>query len=245
MIIFSISSSPGNFGTKMYNFLFEKHGLPIHYQTIKIMDQAHLESVLNFFELSDEIRGMSVSMPFKEKVAKRYQVGKPCGDLEIFPQVNTLNTLVKDSGVVSGYSTDVAFFSQFRKCLPLGCPVTIYGSGSMAKLAEYYFAKYNHPISKLTGRSAPHDNENFLRDSPVAFINATPAIIDSWLSDTSSVPFLLDLPVRHDLLSWEKRPGWMNGVTCAMLQFQYQFLAYTGSFIDMVEIESAYQTLFH
>lgn len=244
MIIFSISGSPGTFGTKMYNHLFKRYGLDVYYQTLRVTSDFHLMHVLDLFECSDEIRGMSISMPYKAKIATHYPLRKACGDLEIFSEINSLNTLVKYVDGIAGYSTDLAFFSEFRKLLPLKFPILIYGTGSMASTAEYYYTYHNHPVLKLPRNSTVGDDDLIHASDSVAFINATPAKIEELIPKTSSIPYLLDLPVRHDWTFDHKRSGWIDGITCAKLQFKYQFLAYTGLHIDISEINSAYQAIF-
>ena len=60
----SISSTPGNTGSKFHNFHYKKLKLNNVYVPIKLNNLSNI----NFLKDNDSIGGFSVSMPFKEKI---------------------------------------------------------------------------------------------------------------------------------------------------------------------------------
>ena len=63
-IFFSVSSNPGNTGTKLHNSCYEILGLNCIYLPLKITKLNSVKQIL----LNLNFRGCSVSMPFKEKL---------------------------------------------------------------------------------------------------------------------------------------------------------------------------------
>ena len=122
----SLASRPGNFGTRLHNFLYARLNLNFFYKSFTTGDLRG--AVAGIRALG--IRGCAISMPFKEDVM-------PCLD-RIEPsaaRIDAVNTIVNDAGVLTGLNTDyVAIQRVFAdQAIPLDARVCVAGSGGMAK----------------------------------------------------------------------------------------------------------------
>src|SRR3990172_6053257 len=95
----SVAARPSNFGTTIHNAVFRKLGLNFIYTAFGITDIAG--AVVGVRALG--IRGCSVSMPFKEAVIPYLDALDPAART-----IGAVNTVVNDSGRLTGYNTDIA-----------------------------------------------------------------------------------------------------------------------------------------
>lgn len=242
-LILSLSEKPGIFGTRIYNRLFRELGMGYFYQTIRVDSQEHLNRIFDLFDVTDELHGMSISMPYKGFAAERFTNRGICAGLDQLEHVNSVNTIAKDvGGRIESYSTDTAFFSTFDTMLARGSRICILGSGSMARLACEYFMHKGH-ICEIVERRQASSLGSKIKAGVDAFINCTPVLLEELGLDFNSEHRVLDLPVRYSH-PWQGQSHIMTGDLCALEQIFWQFKIYTGCEVSRSEFSEVYNELF-
>lgn len=94
----SLSSRPSNFGTTLHNGCYEELGLNFAYKAFGVSDIA--AAITGVRALN--IRGCSISMPFKETVIPYLDALD-----ETARAVGAVNSIVNEAGRLTGYNTDV------------------------------------------------------------------------------------------------------------------------------------------
>ncbi|WP_026166830.1 shikimate 5-dehydrogenase [Novosphingobium nitrogenifigens] len=122
----SLSGRPGNAGSRLHNHLYDALGLDYVYKAFTTTD---LPAAIGGIRALG-IRGAAISMPFKEAVIPLLDRLDPTA-----AGIESVNTIVNDDGVLSGYNTD---YSAVRDLLAAGPadparPFVLRGSGGMAK----------------------------------------------------------------------------------------------------------------
>ncbi len=107
-LFISVSSSPGKFGETVHNSAFRFHKLNYVYKAIRAVNIRQVVKSLR--EL--DIRGCSVSMPFKEKII-------PCLDKvdSLAKRAGAVNTVLNKNNKLIGYNTDVYGATQALKSI--------------------------------------------------------------------------------------------------------------------------------
>jgi hypothetical protein len=93
----SLASRPGNFGTRLHNFLYAAMDLNYLYKAFTITD---LKSAIAGIRAL-AIRGCAISMPFKEEAMQYLDHIDPSA-----ARIRAVNTIVNDDGVLTGFNTD-------------------------------------------------------------------------------------------------------------------------------------------
>jgi shikimate dehydrogenase len=137
VLCMSLSSRPGNFGTRFQNYLYEALGLNFAYKAFTTDD---LEGAVRGIRAL-KIRGCAISMPYKEKVIQYLDELDPSAK-----RIGAVNTVVNDQGFLRAYNTDyIAVYQLLKKNgVSISASVALFGSGGMAKaiaaaLAELQF----------------------------------------------------------------------------------------------------------
>lgn len=120
----SLSARPGNFGSRFHNRLYELTGLDFVYKAFSSTD---LPAAIAGIRALD-IRGCAVSMPFKEAVIPLLDGLAPSA-----AAIDSVNTIVNDSGVLTGHNTDYAAVAQLIGDIDPATRFVLRGSGGMAK----------------------------------------------------------------------------------------------------------------
>ncbi|MDB6110064.1 MAG: Shikimate dehydrogenase substrate binding domain protein [Pedosphaera sp.] len=122
----SLSTRPGNFGTRLHNFLYARLDLDFFYKSFTTDNLRNAVEGISALG----IRGCAISMPFKEEVMPLLDRIEPSA-----ARIDAVNTIVNDSGVLTGLNTDyVAIQRVFvERSIPLDARVCVAGSGGMAK----------------------------------------------------------------------------------------------------------------
>lgn len=136
----SLASCPGNLGVTLHNAAYETLGLNFVYKACGISDLAGALTGVRALN----IRGCSVSMPFKEMAIPLLD-----GLHDTARLIGAVNTIVNDSGKLTGYNTDAA---GARKALESICAkpsdtVLLLGAGGAAR--AIVFALREMGFSKL------------------------------------------------------------------------------------------------
>lgn len=124
-VCMSLSARPGNAGSRLHNWLYDRYGLDYLYKSFTTND---LPAAVGGIRALG-IRGCAISMPFKEAVI-------PLLDgLEASARaIDSVNTIVNDDGVLTGYNTDyVAVRALVEQRMARPMPFVLRGSGGMAK----------------------------------------------------------------------------------------------------------------
>jgi shikimate dehydrogenase len=122
----SLSTRPGNFGTRFHNFLYRNLRLNFVYKAFTTRD---LPAAIGGIRALG-IRGCAVSMPFKETCIAFLDELTPSAQ-----GIKSVNTIVNTDGHLTAYNTDyLAVFSllQSRK-VSTNLTFALLGSGGMAK----------------------------------------------------------------------------------------------------------------
>ena len=140
-ICLSISSSPGKFGETVHNAGYEFHKINYIYKAIKVQNLRKTISSLR--ELN--IKGCSVSMPFKEMVIKHLDRLDP-----LVKKTGAVNTILNEKNKLIGFNTDVNGASKALRFLNIKSnnTVLILGAGGVSR--AIIIALRNMGVRKIT-----------------------------------------------------------------------------------------------
>lgn len=122
----SMSGRPSNIGTRFHNRLYDELGLNYVY---KAFSPRNLEEAVAGIR-GLPIRGAAVSMPFKERVIPMLDKMDASA-----AAIDSVNTIVNDDGVLTGYNTDYAAVASLLNShgVPTNYTIAVRGSGGMGK----------------------------------------------------------------------------------------------------------------
>jgi shikimate dehydrogenase len=119
----SLAARPGNHGNRFHNFLYAELGLNFLYKSFTSSDiGATIAGVRSL-----GIRGVSVSMPYKESCMPFLDALDPSA-----AAIDSVNTIVNADGVLTGYNTDYLAVRALLADVPRAS-FAVRGSGGMAK----------------------------------------------------------------------------------------------------------------
>lgn len=122
----SLAARPGNHGNRFHNYLYAELGLNFIYKSFSSSDIGATIGGIR----SLGIRGVGVSMPYKESCMPFLDRIDPSA-----AAIDSVNTIVNDDGVLTGYNTDyIAVRSLLAdNALDTTMPFALLGAGGMAK----------------------------------------------------------------------------------------------------------------
>lgn len=170
-LYFSISSSPGNFGTILYNTAFNELGVDAIYKPLKLERKNNLSFayLLESLFLLDTFSGLSISMPFKKDAINWCDVIEEKSQI-----VGNINTFVVRGEKGYGYNTDVIGFERSnREILENAKSAVIVGNGAAAESIKYVLGKYSicfismSSRERLTQQNSVNDFDWLINCSPV------------------------------------------------------------------------------
>lgn len=124
VLCISLAARPGNHGNRFHNHLYDQLGLNFLYQSFSSSDiGATIAGVRSL-----GIRGVSVSMPYKESCIEHLDALDPSA-----AAIDSVNTIVHDDGVLTGYNTDYLAVRELVRDVPGDLRFALRGSGGMAK----------------------------------------------------------------------------------------------------------------
>jgi shikimate dehydrogenase len=241
----SLAARPGNFGTRLHNFLYARLGLNFVYKSFSTTDLK--SAVAGIRALA--IRGCAVSMPFKEEVMAYLDRIEPSA-----ARISAVNTIVNDAGVLTGLNTDYTAIQRVfgDKEIPREARVGVGGSGGMAKAIVSALddcgyrnvtitARNEHSGRGLAQKYAYAWQENWAEGKTFdVLVNATPV---GMAPDAAACPcpegliqvatYVVDavaMPVKTRLIQAAERLGkvTVNGFEITVIQSLEQFKLYTG-----------------
>jgi len=137
----SISEKSGNFGTTLHNSLYKELNLDFIYKSFSIKNIR--DAIIAVRTLN--IKGCSVSMPFKEDVI--YYLDEID---ELSKSIGAVNTIVNNDGKLKGYNTDVYGAIESIKYSKVKKTDSIFMLGSGGAAKAYLFALKKLGIKKIT-----------------------------------------------------------------------------------------------
>lgn len=238
----SLSTRPGNFGSRFHNRLYELTGLDFVYKSFSTTD---LPAAVGGIRALN-IRGCAISMPFKEAVIALLDGLAPSA-----AAIDSVNTIVNDDGVLTGHNTDYGAVVDLLRDIDPATRFVLRGSGGMAKavaaaLRDSGFADgtivarnraAGEPLATLYGyRWAPE-----LAEGAALLINVTPLGMTGTDADALSFPaeMIADCTVAFDVVQYPPETPFLRtareagkrcitGTEVATLQALQQFILYTG-----------------
>ena len=148
----SISKNPGTSGSKFHNTGYRLLNLNYLYLPLKFNSLDNLRIILTKLN----IRGCSVSMPFKEKIVRLL-------DLKDISTIKTssANTLVCKNGIIKGYNTDYYAIKKIIKKIDLkkNDSILLLGNGGVARTIYEYIKKIKIKKIYLCARDVSKFND--------------------------------------------------------------------------------------
>jgi shikimate 5-dehydrogenase len=231
-LILSVSNRPGNFGRRLYGELFRHLDIDALYLPRRLGSPGEFDTLFDLFLETEVIKGMSVSMPFKQRALVRALAAEfPCSS-EV-----AINTMVRDGDRRSAHLTDADIYKRFFATYAQDARrVLVYGSGAMAALAGVAATEHGLVTESIDRNSTPQDVAAMMgaagdRAQPAStlLVNATPLP-----RRELPIPYLaflafLDLPViLDDTRDFEG----LNGFEATIIQFSRQASLYTSTQLD-------------
>lgn len=260
-IFLSASSNPGKFGEVVHNTGFKADKLNYLYKAIKI---SKIKSLINTIRLYN-IKGCSISMPFKVSVIKYLDKLDP-----IAKKVQAVNTIVNDGKKLIGFNTDIFAVNKILKHLKINKSnsVLITGSGGMARATIVALKEKNIKNIFITGRNIlrvkslarkfdlifiEYNQRNYFEAD--VFINTTP--VGMKLNDDklpiskdalSNFKKVIDVVVKQKdtaLIKEAKKRKllYADGVSLTFFQAFRQYEIYTGKKAPSKIMFESYKTL--
>jgi shikimate dehydrogenase len=255
-VCISLAGRPSDLGTRFHNRLYAELGLDYLYKAFTTDDLAG--AVRGVRALG--IRGCSVSMPFKTAIIPLLDsVEDSAGDID------AVNTVVNDDGVLTGSNTDVEAVAALlvEHDLDRGMRVVIRGSGSMASAVSAAFSRTGFEHVTLWARNveagamlAERDGHRFSEDDPDdadLLVNGTPigmsgpdedglSFDPDLIRGATAVFDVVALPVRTPLVRAAEAAGLavVTGAEVHALQAALQFERYTGVRLSRDQVDRAH-----
>jgi shikimate dehydrogenase len=250
----SISSNPGNFGNNFHNIGYEILNLNYIYKSFKFNSIENLPRIIRDLN----IKGCSVSMPFKQKVISKLD---ELSDDAL--KSNSVNTILNSNNYLKGFNTDCyGFFETFRELnLSKENSVLIFGSGGVT--SSIVFKLFDTGYKNLTVVSRNDDAVEGLKlkfkglkskklDDEFGnidlFVNATPLGMKGYSSELllkllkASAPVkAFDLVVSNSKTDFiesciQKGIQYKTGIEMTIKQACQQFKIYTSYEAPLKEI---------
>ncbi|MDR2445849.1 MAG: shikimate dehydrogenase [Treponema sp.] len=135
----SIAGSIGGMGVRMHNEAFRVNGLAYTY--VSFEPSGAREAIAAMRAMG--IRGLGVTMPFKEQVIPFLDALDPVSE-----EIGAVNTIINDGGKLTGYNTDVyGAVNALREAVdPTGKQIVILGAGGGAKTLVWALKQYTADI---------------------------------------------------------------------------------------------------
>ena len=216
---YSISQYPGKTGKYFYSSFFNLHKLDNIYIPLGSENFHH-----TFTEVLSEASGISISMPFKQKVIS-YLDEKD----QNVSEHNSCNTVKIDNKNLIGYNCDLEGVVSLSKYLLPSHSISILGDGCMGKMFAKYLAEYKPNVfsRSLNNWHLRHDNFDVI-------INCTSLGTSSIESPLNEIPektkIVFDLSLRDNNLKkmcFEKTVQYIEGIEFYKAQFLRQYSIYT------------------
>ncbi len=242
----SLAARPSSIGTRFHNHLYGQLGLDFVYKAFTTTDLAAAIGGIRALG----IRGVGVSMPFKEDVIALVD---SMDDSAL--AITSVNTIVNTDGHLRAYNTDyLAVVTLLReRAVPTGAPFAVIGSGGMARAVVAALRDSGFADGVVVARNEPAGRS--LADEygfgwraevgtyrPALIVNATPIgmaggpeahdlPVPAEVVDAATTVFdVVAMPPETPLLARARAHGAsvITGAEVMALQAVEQFVLYTG-----------------
>ena len=156
----------------MHNVAFSKSGIDGIYLKFDTMDLEHIEDVIREYD----VRGINVTLPHKTSIIGH--LDRIDTDAE---HIGAVNTVVNDSGRLTGYNTDIDGIDialQKAGFDPKDKKALIMGYGGAAKACTYFLMKNGCDVT-ITGRDQRR-GERMSKEMGCEFVSRDPDDIDHY-----------------------------------------------------------------
>lgn len=250
----SLAARPSNHGVRFHNWLYAELGLNYLYKAVAPTDiKAAVAGIRGL-----DIRGAAVSMPYKQDVIALIDELH-----ESAARIHAVNTIVNDSGRLTGYNTDYVAVAKLLESHEVDpqLKVAVRGSGGMANavvaaLADHGMKGVVVARNKATGPAlaqryewdyspeVPEDAQMLVNVTPLGMNGneaATQAFTDAEIERAKVVFDVVAFPVRTPLIEKAEALGipTINGGEVVALQAAEQFVLYTGVRPTDAQVEAA------
>jgi len=242
----SISTKPGNTGSKFHNTLYRYFDMNCLYFPLKVKNVSSIKKILIDFNIA----GCSVSMPFKKLVINK--VNKL--DKSAFLTKN-INTILNKKNKLIGYNTDYfAALKIFSKKIKKKNGIVILGDGAVARTLYIALKKLKFKNIFLCSRKKRYQDWNLKNNDKIinwnernnlktnTLVNATPI----GMSHLNYLPIkkpslknfnnIVDLTINSNnklkKVSNKLKIKYIDGYEFALNQALKQFKIYTQKKID-------------
>lgn len=222
----SLAQYPGTTGTYYYNKFFEYYGISAEYSAVKCLNiVSGIESAV-----AAGVSGVSVTMPYKQSVLSMLDI-ITC-DANLY---QSCNTIVNDSGMLTGYNTDIAGVAWSLSDIDVNSDIIVLGSGAMAQ--QYLRYLHLNKYTRVRQISRSQGNWHLRNDACTVLINCTAMGTLNSQSPVDSVEssVVIDLSIKPGDLAQQclnDRVKYLSGAEFYQQQFQKQFEIYTGIKVD-------------
>jgi shikimate dehydrogenase len=240
----SLSGRPSNIGTRFHNYLYDLLGLNFVYKACTTTDIVAAIGGVRALN----IRGCSVSMPFKQDVIDLVDVVEPSARA-----ITSVNTIVNDDGRLTASNTDYLAVQQLVDAhgLQSSHSVLIHGSGGMANAVGAAFRDNGFASGTIVARNAETGRRladrlgyDYVPDARHAdiIVNVTPvgmaggpeandtAFDKDLIANAHTVFDVVAMPSETPLIKAARAAGVgvITGAEVIALQAAEQFVRYTG-----------------
>lgn len=245
LLCMSLSSRPGNFGTRFQNYLYEKLNLDFIYKAFTTTD---IESSVKGIRALG-IRGCAISMPFKESCMEFLDHIDPSA-----AGIKSVNTIVNTDGRLVGSNTDYIAVKELLQAsgVPSHSSFALFGSGGMAKAVACalkdlgfrsgYIVARNEVTGTKLARKFGFEWVPSLEKSCDILINVSPVgmaggpeekqipFSERFVSEANTIFDVVAIPMETPLieLARKKNKNVISGFEVITLQAVEQFVLYTG-----------------
>lgn len=220
-----------SFSKKFFSEKFERENLPDTYENF---DLATIEKFPELISENPELKGLNVTIPYKEKVIPFLDSLDPHA-----AEIGAVNTIkISEDGTLRGFNTDhVGFRKALEAYLPLRQKkALILGTGGAAKAVAYALNTLGFNCGFVSRKKMGHAhsfaslNKTLIQDNPL-IVNCTPLGTFPRIGECPPIPYqfltenhlLFDLiynPPATEFLKRGKRHGARTSNGLKMLELQ-------------------------
>ncbi len=246
-ICISISKKPGTSGSKFHNTGYKLLNLNYLYIPMKLNNINQIKTIIKKFN----IRGCSVSMPFKQEILKQL-------DNQDFStsSTNAANTVVFENGKLKGYNTDLFAINKIMKKISLkkNDTILLLGNGGVSRTIYEYIKKIDLKKISICARDIKKfKNWKIISNTKVIdwkernniysdlLINATPIGMDNNLipinkNNIKNFKNILDLVINNNSafkkIAKKNNTKFYGGLEFSFYQACKQFEIYTNKKVN-------------
>lgn len=233
----SFSKYPSNNGKYFYTNFFKLHNINAEYNPLAATEDNILDMIKH--AVSQEVLGISISMPFKQKVITMLDYA----ETDVI-KYNSCNTIVVVDSKLHGYNTDIQ--GVIKTCSYVNfSSVDILGDGAIASMYYKYLLDKNITINMYSRKLKNWDKRNIGTGDAVINCTGVGTINDESPLDTLETrKLVIDLAIKKKELykqCLQKGIKYISGMEFYKHQFFTQYKLYTGlevSSSDFDQIEN-------